>query len=494
MKNTVIVVGAGIGGMCTAARLARLGCKVTVLEKETTVGGRANRMTQDGFTFDTGPTLLMMTEVLGETFEFCGKHLSDYLTLHQLEPNYQVIFGDSSRIEVSSNLPRFSQELARFDAQAPEQFYRYFADVAEFYRVARHNFIEKNFNKISDFLNPQHGYRLWRKRGLSKLWDFTGRYFADERLRQLFSFQSMYLGVSPYEAPAIYSTVSYMETGLGIWYPKGGMYSLSLALRKLCTDLGVEIKTSQDVQQILVENRKAVGVVVNNKTVLADMVIANADLVYTYNQLIPAQDRPHMPNQKLETYRQASSALLFYFGVDHELPNLLHHNVVLSKRFKQNLDQIFQEKKIPTDPSFYVYVPTKTDPKLAPRGKHVMYILVPVPNLEAQANWGKAEAKLKQQVIGRINKEFHLDLAKHIKTQASFGPQDFEQKYNLFNGSAFGLSHTFFQSGYFRPANYSRDISNLYFVGASTYPGGGIPMVTLSAKLVVERIQNDTRN
>ncbi len=480
--------------MCTAARLAHMGYNVTVLEKEATVGGRANRITQDGYTFDTGPTLLMMTEVLEETFDFCGKKLEDYLILKQLEPNYQVIFGDSSKIEVSSNLPWFSRELSRFDAKAPEQFYKYFADVAEFYRVARHNFIEKNFNNLSDFINPKHGYRLWRKHGLSKLWDFTGRYFDDERLRQLFSFQSMYLGVSPYEAPAIYSTVSYIETGLGIWYPKGGMYSLSLALKKLCLDLGVTIKTSQNVEQILVKGKKAIGVKLNNKTILADKIIANSDLVYTYNNLISSKDRPHMPNQKLENYRQASSALLFYFGIDHELPDLLHHNVILSKKFKQNLDQIFQHKTIPTDPSFYVYVPTKTDPGLAPRGKHVMYVLVPVPNLEAKANWEKAEIKLKQQVIQRIKKEFNLDLSRHIETEASFGPKDFEQKYNLYNGSAFGLSHTFFQSGYFRPSNFSQDISNLYFVGASTYPGGGIPMVTLSAKLVVERIQNDARN
>lgn len=493
MKKTAVVIGAGIGGMCTAARLAKLGYSVTVLEKETQVGGRANRMTQDGFTFDTGPTLLMMTEVLEETFGFCGKKLTDYLTLHQLEPNYRVIFGDHSQIEVSSNLPRFTAELSRIDAQAPEQFYRYFSDIAEFYRIARRNFIDRNFNKITDFISPRHGYKLWRKRGLTKLWDFTGRYFSDERLRQLFSFQSMYLGVSPYEAPAIYSTVSYMETGLGIWYPKGGMYSLSLALQKLCKDLGVTIKTSSPVKEILVENKTAIGVRLNKSVVRADIVIANADLVYTYKNLIDSNLRPHMPNQKLVSFRQASSALLFYFGIDHDLPELLHHNVILSRKFKQNLDEIFHQKVMPSDPSFYVYVPTKTDSSLAPKGKQVVYVLVPVPNLEAKVDWDKAKQKIKAQVTKRFQKEFKIDLTKHIVTEASFSPQDFEDKYNLFDGSAFGLSHTFFQTGYFRPPNFSRDITNLYFVGASTYPGGGIPMVTLSAKLVVERIQNEFR-
>jgi len=495
MKNnsqkSAIIIGGGVGGLCTAARLLKNGYQVTVLEKEDKVGGRAHRIHNKGYTFDTGPTLLMMTDVLYDTFEYCGKNFDDYIELLQLEPNYQVAFADKSRITVSSNLPKFHRELAKFDPKAPSQFYKFFSDVSEIYRISRNNFIDKNFDSILDFINPKSGTELIRKRGLSKLYSFVSHYFKDERLRQLFSFQSMYLGVSPHEAPAVYSVVSYMETGLGIWYPKGGMYSLSEALQNLVIDLGGEIITKSPVKEIIVENKTATGVVTKNGKLKADLVIANSDLVYTYKTLLNSSDRPSMPDAKLDSFKQASSALLFYWGVDDKCEGMLHHNVYLCKDFKKNLEEIFHEKVLPRDPSFYTYIPTKTDPSLAPKGKNVFYVLVPVPNLLAKANWEKGIAKIKSQVLKRLKTEFGLDIENKIKTETVFTPQDFETKFNLYNGSAFGLSHHFFQSGYFRPNNKSKDIKNLYFVGASTYPGGGIPMVTLSAKLVTERILKD---
>ncbi len=491
-SKTALIVGAGVGGLCTAARLAKLGYTVTLLEKNAQVGGRANRIVKDGYTFDTGPTLLMMTEVLHDTFAFCGQKLADYAQLIQLEPNYQVLWPDGKKIEVSSNLARFNAELARFDEQAPEQFYRYFADVAHMYRLARSHFIDKNFDRLRDFVSPRHGLHIARRGGLRKLYSFVSSYFADEHLRQLFSFQSMYLGVSPYDAPAVYSTISYMETALGIWYPKGGMYALVQGLAQLAKDLGVTIRTNSAVAEITVENGRACGVELEGGEKLrADIVIANADLLYSYHNLIAENQRPSMTNQKLAGYTLAGSALLFYMGVKHPLDGLLHHNVFLSKDFRRNLDEVFHDQTIPTDPAFYAYVPTKTDPSLAPKGRQVLYLLVPVPNLQTKGDWPKETARIRNQVLARLKAELGYDVAAHIEVETQFGPQDFAEQYNLVNGSAFGISHTFFQSGYFRPHNKSHDIDSLYFVGASTYPGGGIPMVSLSAKLVVERIEHD---
>ena len=223
------------------------------------------------------------------------------------------------------------------------------------------------------------------------------------------------------------------------------------------------------------------------------MVVANSDLVYTYKNLIATEHRPSMPDTKLDAFKQASSALLFYWGVDDECDGMLHHNVYLCKNFKGNLDEIFHQKVLPRDPSFYTYIPTKTDPSLAPKGKSVFYVLVPVPNLQGKVNWQKGIERIKKQILSRLKSEFGLDISKKIKTETVFTPHDFETKFNLYDGSAFGLSHHFFQSGYFRPSNKSKDIKGLYFVGASTYPGGGIPMVTLSAKLVTERILREAR-
>lgn len=493
-RKNAIVIGGGIGGLCTAARLLKNGYKVTVLEKEDKVGGRANRIEKEGYTFDMGPTLLMMTDVLYETFSYCGKNFDDYITLLQLEPNYRVAFADKSKITVSSNLPRFAKELSSIDPKGPEQFYKFFGDVSAMYRISRNNFIDKNFKHVTDFINPISGAQLLKRRGLSKLYNFVAHYFDDERLQQLFSFQSMYLGVSPHEAPAVYSMVSYMETGLGIWYPKGGMYSLSLAIQKLVKDLGGEIITSTPVEEIIIEDKTAVGVKITKKSELrADLIITNADLVYAQMNLIDESLRPSAKDIKLLSYKQASSALLFYWGVDDPCEQMLHHNVYLCKDFKGNLDEIFHLKKLPKDPSFYTYIPTKTDPSLAPKGKSVFYVLVPVPNLDSNVNWDIGIKRIKRQVISRLKTEFGLDITKKIRVESVFTPEDFKAKYNLHVGSAFGLSHHFFQSGYFRPNNKSKDIKNLYFVGASTYPGGGIPMVTLSAKLVTERILDDAK-
>ncbi len=490
--KTAVVIGAGIGGLTAAARLAKDGYNVTIVEKEAIVGGRAHVIHQDGYTFDTGPTILMMTDVLYDVFAYCGKNLDDYVTLSQLEPNYQVRWADGSGVEVSSNLPRFAESLSKIDPKAPEQFYKFFAEMAKMYRVGRDKFIDKNFDKLTDFIDVAAGLELAKSGGLSKLYSYVSKFFDDPRLRMLFSFQAMYLGVSPYEAPAVYGMVSYMETGLGIWYPQGGMHQLPEALARLVADMGGTIRTSTAAAKVVIDGKQATGVMLENgEELTADVVICNADLPYAYKALVEEKYRPKLKDDKLGSLKQASSALLFYWGVDDELPGMLHHNVYFSKDFKGNLDQIFHENKLPTDPAFYIYIPTKTDPGLAPKGKNVVYILVPVPNLAAGIDWDKAVPKIKARVLERMKKIFALDIENKIKTEAIFTPEDFKTKFNLTDGTAFGLSHHFFQSGYFRPSNKAKGIERLYFVGASTYPGSGVPMVTLSGKLVAERIAKE---
>lgn len=491
-KKQAIIVGAGIGGLCTAARLLKNGYQVTIYEKDQNVGGRANRIVDGKYSFDIGPTLLMMTDILYDTFSYCGKDMKDYITLLQLEPNYRVTFADKSHITVSSNVVKFQEELSKIDPKGPEQFYRFFSDVAAMYRVARPNFVDKNFYKVTDFLNVWSGLQLLKRRGTKSLSSFVKRYFDDPRLQKLFSFQSMYLGVSPHEAPAVYSMISYMETGLGIWYPKGGMYSLSLGLAQLVRDMGGIIHTNTPITQIQVEHSHAKGVMLEDGTTKeADLVICNADMVYASQHLLPSTVKYKTTGRKLQKMKQSSSALLMYWAVNHDLDGLLHHNVYLSQNFDDNLNEVLHKHKLPTDPSFYLYVPTKTDPTIAPKGKQIMYILIPVPNLATNDDWEKGIARLRKQVLSRLQSVYGLDIAQHILKEHVFTPQDFATKYNLPLGSAFSLTHHFFQSGYFRPHNKSTNTKGLYFVGASTYPGGGVPMVSLSAKLVVERILHD---
>lgn len=347
-RKKAIVIGAGLGGMATAARLAQDGFRVTVVEKESLPGGRAHRIRQAGYTFDTGPTILMMTDVIEDTFHYCERELSDYLDLQQLEPNYTAYYPDGEAITVSSNLPRFTQELARIDPAAPEQFLSFFAATAKIYRLARSQFIDKNFDKVTDFINLKAGLSLLRGRGANRLYSYVSRFFGHPKLRQLFSFQAMYLGVTPYQAPAVYSVVSYMETGLGIWYPKGGMYALSEALYDLCRDLGVTFILQTSCQQILIRDNAVTGVKLDTgMTLKSSLVVSNADLTYTYKHLIAPQSRPKYSDKKIGRLKQASSALLFYWGVDHPLPGLMHHNVFFSHDFKTNLKEIFSDQILP---------------------------------------------------------------------------------------------------------------------------------------------------
>ncbi|MBW3538472.1 phytoene desaturase [Candidatus Parcubacteria bacterium] len=490
----IAIIGAGIGGLAAAARLSAAGHRVTVYEKETLPGGRAHVITQDGYSFDTGPTILMMVDVLEETFAACGRELKNYLSLVQLEPNYRAVYFDHSSITMSSNLAALSSELARIDPKAPEQFYLFFARAAVIYRLARSKFIDKNFDRLGDFIDPLSTIALARYGGLKRLSGFVGGYFRDPRLVQLFSFQSMYLGVAPDRAPAIYAVVPYMETGRGIWYARGGMHQVPLALAKLVREGGGVIHYNAPVKRILMEAGLAKGVELADGSMQpADVVISNADLPYTYFRLLAPNERPAFSDRRLAKLKHSPSAMLFYFGVNHELPGLLHHNVYFSGDFKRNLAEIFITKVLPADPAFYIHVPTKSDPALAPKGRHALSVLVPVPNLDSQIDWTRARQRVRTRVLDVLASHFGADLTGKIDTEASFTPQDFQAKYNLVHGAAFGLSHHFFQSAYFRPHNRVEGTKGVYLVGASTYPGSGVPMVLLSGKLVAERIERDYR-
>ncbi|TAK89528.1 phytoene desaturase [Patescibacteria group bacterium] len=493
-SKKVVIIGAGLGGLSAAIRLLAAGYQVELYEKESLAGGRAQLIEQDGYRFDIGPTLLMMTDVLEQTFAVAGKNMGDYLELQQLDPNYRIAFADGSGMVLTSNLAELTKELAAIDPAAPQQFHRFFAKLAMMYRLGRDRYIDKNFDSLFDFIDPVSGLNLLRHGGLRSLYGLVGSYFTDPRLRQAFSFQSMYLGVSPYDAPAIYAIIAYMETAGGIWYAKGGMHQVPRALAKLVGEMGGVIKLNAPVKRIVVESGRATGIELESgKRVKADIVISNADLSYTYNQLLTPLERPKMSDRRLSKLKQSYSAMLFYWGVNADVSNLEHHNVVFSQDYKANFDQVFNQNVLPENPAFYTHVPTKTDPTVAPEGRHVVYTLVPVPNLTGKVDWAQAEKRLRQHVLTTLKQRFGVDLSRSIETEVVFGPHDFKTKYNLPDGAAFGLTHTLGQSGYFRPHNYVKGVSGLYLTGASTYPGSGVPMVLLSGKLVAERIMRDIK-
>lgn len=482
----IIVVGAGVGGLCAAVRLAHAGYQVEVVEKADGPGGRCGRLSSNGFSFDTGPTLLLMPEVLEETFAAVGRKLSDYLALRRCDPNYRLHFRDGSDVTFTTELTQMANELERIEPGAFRRYLEFLALGREQYKVSLERFVGRNFDSVLQMFTPGNLREVLRIKAHKKMYAEVWRFFGDDRLRAAMTFQTMYLGISPFEAPAVYGLLPFTELAVGIWFPQGGLYAVPLALEKLGRELGVRFHFGANVSSIDVEAGQARGVTLKDGTRLAaDAVVCNADLPWAYKNLIDPQVS-QLP--RAEKLKYTSSAFMMYWGTRKKYPGLLHHNVVFGGDYRGAFRDIFERLVVPEDPAFYINAPAHSDPSMAPEGKDSLYVLVPVPNREANIDWGIEGPRVREKVLSRLAELGHADLRENIEFERHLTPDDYEFTLNLERGSAFGLSHNFFQVGPFRPGNVDPNVSNLFFVGASTQPGTGLPMVMLSAKLVTERV------
>ncbi|MBE4747191.1 phytoene desaturase [Corallococcus sp. ZKHCc1 1396] len=482
----VVVVGAGVGGLAAAARLARQGFDVQVFEKTRGPGGRCNQLQVDGFTWDIGPTIVLMPEVFEETFRALGRRIEDYLTLMRCDPNYRVHFRDGSDVTFTSELCTMGRELERVEPGSFQRYLSFLAQGRTQYRISLDHFVGRNFDGISDYFSPGVLAKIFKARAHRRMYADVSRFFQDDRLRAAMTFQTMYLGVSPFESPAVYGLLPFTELGVGIWFPKGGLYAIPLALERLAREEGVRLHYGAPVERILTEGGRTTGVrLVGGEVVPADAVLCNADLPYAYEKLLDPKDAPFKRDKKL---RFTSSGYMLYLGMKKKVPALLHHNVMFGRDYAGSFDDIFQRFRVPEDPSFYVNVPSHTDPSLAPEGKDALYVLVPVPHQHANLDWKTEGPKVRAKVFQRLGELGFPDLEADIEVERVFTPDDWAGTYNLARGSAFGLAQNFFQVGPFRPANVDPNVKNLFFVGASTQPGTGLPTVLISARLVTERL------
>jgi phytoene desaturase len=483
----VIVVGAGVGGLASAARLAHQGYRVTVLEKGKEAGGRTGSLKVDGFTFDTGPTLLLMPEVLEETFKATGRKMADYLTLVRCDPNYRIHFRDGSDLTLGTELVEVQKELERLEPGSFRKYLQFLSVGKEQYDVSLKHFVGRNFDSVASFFTPGSLSKAFAIKAFSRMSSEVGKSFKDERLRAALTFQTMYLGISPYESPAVYGLLPYTELAVGIWFPMGGMHAIPLALEKVCREEGVQFHYRTAVAKVLETDGKATGVeLADGRTLEADLVLLNADLPWAYENLLKGT-RATLPRAKKLKY--TSSAYMMYLGLKRKYDRLLHHNVVFGGDYRGSFDDIFKKFKVPEDPSFYLNAPAHTDPRMAPEGKDSLYVLVPVPHQHPNIDWRVEGPKVRAKVLERMATLGYPDLDRDIEVERTFTPDDYRVVLNLERGSAFGLSHNLFQVGPFRPTNQDPHVRNLFFVGASTQPGTGLPMVMLSAKLVTERIE-----
>jgi phytoene desaturase len=485
-RAKAVVVGAGVGGLAAAARLARQGFDVQLFEKTDGPGGRCNRLRVDGFSWDIGPTIVLMPEVFEETFSALGRRLEDYLTLLRCEPNYRLHFRDGSDITFTSELCAMGKELERFEPGSYARYLSFLAQGREQYRTSLDHLVGRNYAGVSDYFAPSVLAKILKVRAHRRMYSDVQRFFKDERLLAAMTFQTMYLGVSPFASPAVYGLLPFTELGVGIWFPQGGLYAIPLALEKVAREEGVRLNYGAPVRRILTEGARATGVVLEDgRVVKADVVLCNADLPYAYQKLLDGAPTSLPRKDKL---RYTSSGYMLYLGMRRQVPGLGHHNVVFGRDYKGSFDDIFERFRVPEDPSFYVNVPTRTDSSLAPAGKDALYVLVPVPHQHPNVDWKVEGPKVRAKVFQRLAELGYPELEKDIEVERVFTPDDWASSYNLMHGSAFGLAQNFFQIGPFRPNNQDARVRNLFFVGASTQPGTGLPTVLISARLVVERM------
>ncbi len=491
MKKSAIIIGSGMGGLGSACLLAKAGWDVTVLEKNDQTGGRAGIFEADGFTFDTGPSWYLMPDVFEHFFELLGEDVHKHLKLKRLSPSYRVFYKDTFlKADIHSERQKDFQTVEQLETGAAAKLEKYLEKSGYQYGIAKDRFMYKNYDSMRDFLTAEMAIEGSKLKVLRTMNKHVRKYFKTDAMQKLMQYPLVFLGASPYNAPAIYNIMSHIDFDMGVYYPEGGIYELVKALQSIAEEHGAEFRLNTTVKRITVENGKATGVVLENGDKLtADIVISNADIHHTETALL---DKDH--RTKSERYWKsrvmAPSALLIYLGVKGEIPELIHHNLLFSKDWKQNFKDIFDRPRWPKDPSLYVCKPSETDPSVAPSGHENLFVLVPI------ASDLKYDQKLlddfAERTLETIEKHMYVkDLRERIVYKKLFCVEDFESKFNSYKGSALGLAHTLRQTAIGRPNNISKKVKDLYYVGAGTNPGIGLPVTLISAELMYKRLIND---
>ncbi|HAH24733.1 MAG TPA: hypothetical protein DCL77_13435 [Prolixibacteraceae bacterium] len=493
-KKKAVIIGAGVGGIATAAFLAQSGYAVEVYEKNVHPGGRCGQMIQEGHRFDLGATILLMPSLYRKVFTALGIDLDKDLETTSLEPVYKLFFGDGTGFSFTRDPEIMKEQLEAIEPGSYSKFQEYVKEGYEFFNLSMNDLLGKNFYHILEFVNLK-SIRLLIK---LKTWmfhtDYIKRYFKDPHLRMAFTFQNIYVGQSPYQAPAFFSMLPGVEIAEGALFPKGGMHRVVEKLLAKATDLGVQFEYKCPVSKIVVSGDKTRGILLEDGIMVeADLVIANADLPYVYKELLPDK----AASDSLKKRKYSCSAIVFHWGVDQVYPQLDHHSVFLSDNYKDGLDKIFKGKSLSASPSFYIHAPVRSDKTAAPENHDTLSVIVPVAHLDAKIHqdWKKLKQTARAGVMKRLKETGMEDIEDHIKFEICYLPKTWKKTCNVTHGSVFGsLGHTIFQMGYFRPHNRHKKYQNLYFAGGSTHPGNGIPLVLLSAKLTSERIVKEASN
>ncbi|KEY68149.1 hypothetical protein S7711_08337 [Stachybotrys chartarum IBT 7711] len=510
-SKSAIIVGAGAGGVALAARLAKAGLRVTVVEKNDFTGGRCSLIHHEGHRFDQGPSLFLLPPLFRETFADLDTTLPDAgVDLLRCETNYSVWFHDGERFSHSSDLATMRREIERWEG--PEGFERWCSWLQEghrHYEVSVREVLAKNFMNFWDMARPSFVAKLLDMHPFESIWSRAGRYFYTERLRRVFTFATMYMGMSPFDAPATYSLLQYTEFAEGIWYPKGGFHKVVDALVRIGQNFGVEYRLSTPVSRVLTspDGKKATGVLLEGGEKLSsDIVILNADLVYSYSNLLPRSSTIETKSKALQKKDASCSSISFYWSVNRKVTELSTHNIFLAEEYRESFDAIFDKHTLPDEPSFYVNVPSRVDPTAAPDGCDSVIVLLPVGHLARskgtntddglpadEQRWEQIVKGARANILKIIQARTGCSLEGAITHEIINTPLTWENKFNLDKGAILGLSHNFFNVLWFRPQTKAAELASTYFVGASTHPGTGVPIVLAGAKITAEQILGDLK-
>lgn len=478
--DDVVIVGAGLAGLSAAMRLAGAGRNVTVIEREAIPGGRAGRISDRGFEFDTGPTVLTMPDLIADAFDCLGENMSDWLTLEPVAPLYRAFYQDGSVLNVHSDTAAMATEIERVVGASEAAGYLKYVDfVTDLYKYEMKNFIDRNIDSPLDLLSTDL-VRLIKLGGFRKLAPKVSQYLKDDRTQRVFSFQSMYAGLSPYDALAIYAVIAYMDSVAGVFAPKGGMHALPVAMARAAAKHGVKFQYSTEVTKVKMVGNRATGVETSTgEFIPADVVVLNPDLPVAYRDLLGKEP------WSVKRLNYSPSCYLMLAGSNAKYDHIAHHNIHFGHSWSGVFDELIDKKILMTDPSVLVTNPTRSDPSLAPDGKEIYYILFPTPNLDADIDWKKIGPAYRDHVVETLEARGYTGFGAGIELEHLTTPQDWSDR-GMERGAPFAAAHSFLQTGPFRPGNMFGE--NVVFTGSGTQPGVGVPMVLISGRLAAERI------
>ncbi len=487
-----VVVGAGPGGLAAALLLAKSGVKVTVVEKHGQVGGRTSTLEMGGFKFDVGPTFFLYPKVLREIFSAVGYDLDEEVPMTRLDPQYRLVFGAGGELLATPNVEQMERAIGAISPEDALQF---------------RQFLERNRAKLTKFMPfLQAPFESWRdlaKPAMLKLlpllapWRSLDRdlqtHFKDERIRLGFSFQSKYLGMSPFQCPSLFSILSFLEYEHGVFHPTGGCGAVTRAMARMARELGVEILLDEPVERVLIENDRATGVKTANRTFRGDAVVVNADFAGAMQRMVPNRLRNKWTDERLKKKQYSCSTFMMYLGIDGLYDDVSHHTIYLAENYRDNLRDIEERHRLSENPSFYVQNAGVTDRTLAPDGQSTLYVLLPVTHETRNVDWAKETPRYRALALRQLEKIGIKDVERRIRAEKILTPAGWASEFELYKGATFSMAHSLRQMLHLRPHNRFEDVAQMYLVGGGTHPGSGLPVIFESARITSRLLLEDLR-